>query len=114
MRCGLRGCLSWLLIDLATVADMLSLWVGGEWGGVEVASEVVFLVGGVVGACVRLLSSVVLRAENDDWWVWELHSSQRYTVSSAYQYLTSVEGNILGDNYRCWSKAVPLKINIFA
>jgi len=37
------------------------------------------------------LSNVILQDEMVDRWVWKLHSSQRYTVKSAYNYLTTVE-----------------------
>jgi len=49
-----------------------------------------------------------------DRWVWRLHSSQTYTVHSAYSYLTAVDFNITEDfSQFLWLKAVPLKVNIF-
>jgi len=47
-------------------------------------------------------------------WVWRLHSSQRYTVKSAYNNLTAanVDLNVDG-NHVMWLKVIPLKVNIF-
>lgn len=51
----------------------------------------------------------------DDHWFWKLHSSQRYTVGSAYANLTEGEDNvILTNTHVLCLKQVPLKINIFA
>jgi len=41
--------------------------------------------------CVDMLSNVILRAEMEDWWVWNLHLSKWYTVKSAYENFASVD-----------------------
>jgi hypothetical protein len=67
-----------------------------------------------VGECVERLTYVVLLFEVWDQWVWKLHSSQCYTVDSAYNNLTKVEDNTyLDNNHVLWLKTVPLEINIF-
>jgi len=40
--------------------------------------------------CVELLSYVVLQGKVVDRWVWRAHSSNRYTMSNAYQFLIDV------------------------
>ena len=75
----------------------------------------VVCVGGVVGGrvCGRL-SVLVLQVGLADRWVWKLHTSNKYTVQSAYSYLTAVDINITEDfHHFLWHKAVSLKVNIF-
>lgn len=40
---------------------------------------------------VERLTSVTLQVDVVDCWVWRLHSFQRYTVKSAYNFFTNVE-----------------------
>jgi len=66
------------------------------------------------GECLELLTSIVLQVVVDDQWVWKLHSSQCYMVSSAYNNLTAVEdNNYVVINQAMWLKAVPLKMSLF-
>jgi hypothetical protein len=68
----------------------------------------------LVGECVERLANFVLQVDTSDRWVWRLHSSQIYTVHSAYSFLTSVDSNITAEfNQFLWLKEVPLKVNIF-
>ncbi|KEH22552.1 hypothetical protein MTR_7g053420 [Medicago truncatula] len=60
------------------------------------------------------LSVLVLQVGMADRLVWKLHPSNKYTVQSAYSYLTAVDPNITEDfHHFLWHKAVPLKVNIF-
>ena len=69
---------------------------------------------GLLGECVERLSNFVLQVDLANRWVWKLHSTHRYTVHSAYSYLTSVDNNIFEDfKHFLWLKTVPLKVNIF-
>jgi len=68
----------------------------------------------LVGECVERLSVLVLQVGLADRWVWKLHPSNKYTVQSAYTYLTAVNINITEDfHHFLWLKEVPLKVNIF-
>ncbi|XP_024641765.1 uncharacterized protein [Medicago truncatula] len=61
-----------------------------------------------------LVDNIGRKVDIADRWVWRLHSSQVYTVHSAYSYLTAVDTNITADfDQFLWLKAVPLKVNIF-
>jgi len=64
-----------------------------------------------VGESLDRLNYVVLQVNVANRWVWRLHSSQRYTVKSAYNNLTKAKVNF---NHVSWLKAIMLKINIFA
>jgi len=69
---------------------------------------------GLLGECVERLTNIVLQVELADMWVWKLHLSHKYTIHSAYSYLTSVDNNISEDfKHFLWLKAVMLKVNIF-
>jgi len=47
-------------------------------------------------------------------YLWKLHTSQCYTVRSAYSYLTATETNLNeGFDSYLWLKVVPLKVNLF-
>ena len=50
-----------------------------------------------MGECVERLSVLVLQVGLADRWVWKLHPSNKYTVQSAYSYLTAVDINITED-----------------
>ncbi|GAU48354.1 hypothetical protein TSUD_267790 [Trifolium subterraneum] len=73
---------------LITVAEMFGL----GWGGVEMETEDNML----------------------DRWVWKLHTSQRYSVKSAYSFITAI-GSTHNERVDCfmWRKSVPLKVDIF-
>jgi len=99
---------------LATVSEMFALgWGDGseawKWRRRLFAWEEV-----LVGECVERLSVLVLQVGMADRWGWKLHLSNKYTVQSAYSYLTAVHTNITEDfHHFLWHKAVPLKVNIF-
>lgn len=85
--------------------------VGGEGRDLEVEVEVVCLRGGVGGECVEFITTLVLQVGVEDQWVWKLHSSNRYTVSSvAYHMLIEEAGQEFYDNnsiakiYLSWLK----------
>jgi len=64
--------------------------------------------------CASLLSNVFLQVEVVDRWVWKLHSSDRYTVKSAYNKLTAADVDFgEGFNHVFWIKTISLKVNIF-
>jgi hypothetical protein len=99
---------------LATVSEMFELgWgVGGEawkWRRRLFAWEE-----GLVLECVERVSSCILQVGMVDRWVWKLHTSQCYTVKSAYSFLTASDTNLNeGFDSFLWLKAVPLKVNLF-
>ncbi|GAU11374.1 hypothetical protein TSUD_343650 [Trifolium subterraneum] len=64
--------------------------------------------------CIARLSNIVLQVDIPDRWEWNLHSSHKYTVQSAYLHLTDHHGIVADevDRFR-WLKPVPLKVNIF-
>jgi hypothetical protein len=69
---------------------------------------------GLVLECVGRVSSCVLQVGMIDRWVWKLHTSQCYTVRSAYSYLTASDTNLNeGFDSFLWLRAVPLKVNLF-
>ncbi|GAU16594.1 hypothetical protein TSUD_233460 [Trifolium subterraneum] len=98
----------------ATVADMIvaGSGVGGEawqWRRRLYAWEEE-----LVGECVDRLTNIVLQEGVPDRWVWKLHSSQSYSVKSAYSFLTASEISLSDSSDKfLWLKAVPLKVNIF-
>jgi len=99
---------------LAMVSEMFALdWgVGGEawkWRRRLFVWEEV-----LVGECVERLSVLVSQVGMADMWVWKLHPSNKYTVQSAYSYLTAVDNNIIEDfHHFLWKKPIPLKVIIF-
>ncbi|GAU41584.1 hypothetical protein TSUD_271930 [Trifolium subterraneum] len=107
------------LYDLAknksvSVADMFEAgWgIGGEawkWRRRLFAWEDELLLG-----YVGKLANIFLQVDEVDRWVWKLHSSQSYSVKSAYSYLSASE-TIISDSFDrfLWLKSVPLKVNIF-
>jgi hypothetical protein len=63
---------------------------------------------------VKQLSLVVLQVDVSNRWIWKLHSSHRYMVKSAYNYLTSSDVAIDDRcNHVLWLKQISLKVNIF-
>ncbi|GAU44846.1 hypothetical protein TSUD_400470 [Trifolium subterraneum] len=87
------------LYDLAenksvSVADMFEVgWgIGGEawkWRLRLFAWEEELVLG-----CVGKLANIFLQVDEVDRWVWKLHSSQSYSVKSAYSYLSASETRI--------------------
>jgi len=69
----------------------------------------------LLGECVGQLTSVTLKVECADRWVWTLHVSNCYTFSSANSSLIKVE-NVRHHHFNkfLWLKAVSLKVSIFA
>ena len=65
--------------------------------------------------CVARLTSVTLEVEWSDRWIWSLHISNCYTVSSVYSYLTETDNSQVHSNNNkfMWLKAVPLKVSTF-
>lgn len=99
---------------LVTVEEMFYLGWGREGAAWQWRRRLFAWEEELVVECVALLSPIVLQVGSLDRWVWKLHSSQRYTVNSAYRFLTAIEGNPNeGFHNMLWLKAVPLKVNIF-
>jgi len=68
----------------------------------------------LVRECVARLSNVVLQVAVMDRWVWKLHTSQRYTIKSAYNNLNVDDVGFNVDfNHVLWLEAIPLEVNIF-
>jgi len=72
--------------------------------------------------CVDILSLFALQVNKADRWIWRSHSSNHYTVSSAYQLLSEAvdKGVVVNNNnnndlhFILWLKEVPLKVSLFA
>ena len=106
----------YLLADnkLATVSEMFELgWgFGGEaW---KWRRRLLVWEEGLLLECVERVITCILQVGTVDRWVWKLHTSQCYTVKSAYSFLTSIDTNQNEgfDSFLCL-KAVPLKVNLF-
>ena len=69
----------------------------------------------LVGECVARFTAVTLQVARVDRWIWSLHTSNCYTVSSTYSYLTKsdIDQQEINNNNFLWLKAVPLKVSIF-
>jgi len=69
----------------------------------------------MVRECVKRLTSVVLQVGSADHWVWQLHFSMCYFVSSACNKLTKMDINDhhIDYNFVCL-KEVSFKVSIFA
>lgn len=96
---------------LTFVTKMNSLvWVlGGEaWRWIR---RLLDCVEDQVVECSYMLNSIILQFGVEDIWVWQLHPFKCYYVSSAYQFLASVNHitPIVNSNI-LWLKAVPLKV----
>ena len=69
----------------------------------------------LVRECVGRLTPVVLQVGSADRWIWHLHSSQCYSVSSAYNKLSKMGINQYHNSHNfVWLKVNPLKVSIFA
>lgn len=67
-----------------------------------------------MGECIERLTSIVLKVDVEDHWVWNLRSSFSYTITSAYTNLSEVDDNKNKDNSKfLWLKTVLLKVSIF-
>jgi len=65
--------------------------------------------------CCALLLPIVLQTSTNDRWIWQLHASSKYNVTSVYNFLTSRDQpSNIDHNTIIWHKEVPLKVNIFA
>ena len=100
---------------MATVAEMFSLgWgEGGEvwkWQRRLLAWEE-----DQVRECCVILTNVVLQPNTRDRWLWHLHSSHKYNVTSVYNYLLSSVNLVTADHTKTiWNNEVPLKVNLFS
>jgi len=57
----------------------------------------------------------MIATSSTDHWIWQLHSSHCYSISSAYNKLTEVDINQHQNPYQFVRvKVVPLKVSIFA
>jgi len=69
----------------------------------------------MLGECIILLRSVSLQFNVSDTWRWQLDISAGYTVSNAYQLVTSQDSpQVDRAEALVWHKHVPLKVSIFA
>jgi len=71
----------------------------------------------LLGECIIRLSNFSFQVDRVDKWIWKLHATNYYTVSSAYCFLTELEHDRhqqLNNNNFLWLKVVPLKVLIFA
>jgi len=65
--------------------------------------------------CCVLLSPIVLHADVNDMWIWQLHASSRYNVTNVYNYLTARDQPLdYNQPKTIWRKEVLLKFNIYA
>ncbi|XP_024626821.1 uncharacterized protein [Medicago truncatula] len=97
-----------------TVREMFVLGWGADGGAWSWRRRLFAWEEELVEECVERLDNFVLQVDISDRWVWNLHSSQVYTVHSAYSFLTTVDTNITAEfDQFLWLKAVPLKVNIF-
>lgn len=97
-----------------TVWEMFVLGWGADGGAWRWRRRLFAWEEELVGECVERLANIVLQVGMSDKWVWRLHSSQRYTVHSAYSCLTAVDNTTNEDFHQLlWLKAVPLKVDIF-
>ena len=65
--------------------------------------------------CCDILTNIVLQPNHSDRWIWHLHASSKYTVTSAYNHLlTPTSNNLAIHTSEIWNKEVPLKISLFA
>jgi len=102
------------VFKLVTVWEMFMLGWGADGGAWRWRRRLFAWEEGLLGECVERLSNFVLQVDLADRWVWKLHSTHKYTVHSAYSYLTSVDNNISEDfKHFLWLKVVLLKVNIF-
>jgi hypothetical protein len=71
----------------------------------------------LLGECIVHISIFSFQVDRIDKWIWKLHTSNCYVVSSAYHFLTETEHDRYqqhNNNNFLWLKAVPLKVLIFA
>jgi len=69
-----------------------------------------------VRECCDFLTNIILQPTHSDRWIWHLHASNKYNVTSAYNHLLSSTNNNLAADHitEIWNKEVPLKFSLFA
>jgi len=109
------------LFDLATnkmttVAEMYSFGWGVEGDAWQWRRRLLAWEEERVRECCDILSNIVLQPTHFDRWIWHLHASNSYTVTSAYNHLLTFTSNNLAVTHmtEIWNKEVPLKISLFA
>jgi len=68
-----------------------------------------------VRECCDFLTNIVLHPHISDRWIWHLHVTKKYNVTSAYNHLMStIKINIVAAHAtEFWNKEVPLKVRLF-
>ena len=101
---------------MATVAEMYSLGWGVEGVVWQWRRRLLAWEEEKVRECCNILSNIVLQPTHPDRWIWHVHASSSYTVTSAYNHmLTSTSNNLAVTHItEIWNKEVPLKISLFA
>ncbi|AES67309.1 hypothetical protein MTR_2g089160 [Medicago truncatula] len=100
---------------LATVAEMYSSGWGVEGEAWQWRRRLLAWEEEKVQECCDILSSIVLQPNHLDRWIWHLHASNSYKVTSAYNHLLTFTSNNLSATHmnEIWKKEVPLKISLF-
>ena len=69
----------------------------------------------ILGELTLLLLSVNLQVDREDRWLWNLETSQKFSVRSAYHYMTAhSQDTFTVVSQSIWHKDIPLKIVLFA
>jgi len=80
---------------MATVAEMYSLGWGEEGEAWKWQRRLLAWEEEKVRECCDVLTNIVLQLNHSDRWIWHLHSSSIYNVTSAYNHLlTSTSNNL--------------------
>ncbi|RHN79618.1 putative reverse transcriptase zinc-binding domain-containing protein [Medicago truncatula] len=101
---------------MATVAEMYSLGWGEEGEVWKWRRRLFAWEEEKVLECCDILTNIVLQPNHYDRWIWHLHASNNYNVTSAYNHLLTLISNNLSATHtsEIWNKEVPLKISLFA
>jgi len=100
---------------MTTVADMLPLGWGEDGGAWEWRRRLLAWEEEQVRECSEILSYIVLRPNHLNMWLWNLHTSKKYNVTSGYNYMLSTVNIMASDHiHSIWNKEVPLKVIPFA
>ena len=68
-----------------------------------------------VRECCVILTNVVLQPSTHDMWLWHLHSSHKYNVTSVYNYLLSLVNLVAANHIKAiWNDEAPSRANLFA
>ena len=109
------------LFDLATnkmamVSEMYSLGWGEEGEAWKWRRRLLAWEEEKVRECCDFLTNIILQLTHSDRWIWNLHASNKYNVTSAYNHLLSSTNNNLAADHitEIWNKEVPLKVSLFA